>query len=232
MTDTIASRVTRVVSGSVHALLDAVENVAPEATMAQAIREVDRVIDEVRAELGRVEASKHLATTQLNKLNTDHEQLAAQIEAAIAQGREDLARAGLEKQLNIEDQVPVLQKSLADLRDNGRELEGYIAALLAKKRDMEQALRDYVASRASLTAGQGSAAGPAPGRGKSEDRVANAGAVFDRVLARQTGLSGLTSSAAGDVAKLQELQDLQRANRIEERLAQIKLARQADGGPG
>ena len=61
MTDTIASRVTRVVSGSVHALLDAVESAAPEATMAQAIREVDRVIDDVRAELGRVEASLRAA---------------------------------------------------------------------------------------------------------------------------------------------------------------------------
>jgi phage shock protein A len=232
MTDTIASRVTRVVSGSVHALLDAVENAAPEATMAQAVREVDRVIDDVRAELGRVEASKHLATTQLNKLNTDHEQLAAQIEAAIGQGREDLARAGLEKQLNIEDQVPVLQKSLADQRDNGKELEGYIAALIAKKREMEQALRDYVAARASRTTGPGAVAGPATSRGTNEDRVANAGAVFDRVLAKQTGLSGLTSAATGDAAKLRELQDLQRANRIEERLAQLKLARQAGGGPG
>ena len=232
MTDTIASRVTRVVSGSVHALLDAVENAAPEATMAQAVREVDRVIDDVRAELGRVEASKHLATTQLNKLNTEHEQLAGQIEAALAQGREDLARAGLEKQLNIEDQVPVLQKSLADQRDSGKELEGYIAALLAKKREMEQALRDYVAARASRTSGQGSATGPATARGKSDDRVANAGAVFDRVLAKQTGLSGLTSPATGDAAKLSELQDLQRANRIEERLAQLKLARQTGGGPG
>jgi phage shock protein A len=232
MTDTIASRVTRVVSGSVHALIDAVENAAPEATMAQAVREVDHVIDDVRAELGRVEASKHLATTQLNKLNTDHEQLAAQIEAAIAQRREDLARAGLEKQLNIEDQVPVLQKSLADQRDAGKELEGYIAALLAKKREMEQALRDYVATHASRTAGKGAAPGSATGRGKSEDRVANAGAVFDRVLAKQTGLSGLTSAATGDAVKLRELQDLQRANRIEERLAQLKLARQAGGGPG
>ena len=44
MTDTIASRVTRVVGGSVHALLDAVENAAPESTMAQAIREVDQAI--------------------------------------------------------------------------------------------------------------------------------------------------------------------------------------------
>jgi phage shock protein A len=232
MTDTIATRVTRVVSGSVHALLDAVENAAPEATMAQAIREVDRVIDDVRAELGRVEASKHLATTQLNKLNTDHEQLAAQIEAALGQGREDLARAGLEQQLNIEDQVPVLQKSLADQRDAGKELEGYIAALLAKKREMEQALRDFVAARASRAAGQASAGGTSTGRGKSEDRVANAGAVFDRVLTKQTGLSGLTSAATGDAAKLRQLHDLQRGHRIEERLTQLKLARQAGGGPG
>jgi len=224
--------VTRLVSGSVHALLDAVENAAPEATMAQAIREVDRVIDDVRAELGRVEASKHLATSQLNKLNTEHEQLASQIESALGQGREDLARAGLEKQLNIEDQVPVLQKLLADQRDAGKELEGYIAPLLAKKREMEQALRDYVAARATHTAGRGPAAGPTTSRGKSEDRVANAGAVFDRVLAKQTGLSGLASTATGDAAKLRELQDLQRANRIEERLAQLKLSRQSGGGPG
>jgi phage shock protein A len=229
MTDTIASRVTRVVSGTVHALLDAVENAAPEATMGQAIREIDRVIDDVRAELGRVEASKHLATSQLNKLNTEHEQLAGQIEAALGQGREDLARAGVEKQLNIEDQLPVLQKSLADQRDAGKELEGYIAALLAKQREMEQALRASVA--ASHAAGPGSTAG-ASTRGKSEDRVANAGAVFDRVLAKQTGLSGLTSAATDDAAKLRELQDLQRANRIQERLAQLKLARQPAGGPG
>ena len=231
MTDTIASRVTRVVSGSVHALLDAVENAAPEAVMAQAIREIDRVIDDVRVELGRVEASKHLATSQLNKLNTDHEQLAGEIETALGQGRDDLARAGLEKQLNIEDQVPVLQKSLADQSDAGKELEGYITALIAKKREMEQALRDYLAARASQLGGRGSAAGPGRSSGKNGDRVANAGAAFDRVLAKQTGLSGLTSTASGDAAKLRELQDLQRANRIEERLAQLKLARQPSGGP-
>jgi len=36
----------------------------------------------------------------------------------------------------------------------------------------------------------------------------------------------------GDATKLRELQDLQRANRIQERLAQLKLARQAGGRPG
>jgi TolA-binding protein len=97
---------------------------------------------------------------------------------------------------------------------------------------MEQTLRDYAAARASHAPSLGSATGSSTSRGKSEDRVANAGAVFDRVLAKQTGLNGLTSAATGDAAKLRELQDLQRANRIQERLAQLKLARQPGGGPG
>src|SRR5919106_92551 len=166
MADNIAIRVTRIVSGSVHALLDAVEDASPEATMAQAVREVDQVIDEVRAELGRVEAAKHLVTTQLNKLNTESESLAGQIELAMRQNREDLARSGLEKQINIEDQVPVLQKSLTEQQEKGKELEGYITALLAKRREMEQALQEFIASRASATSpsAQSGATGSARGR--------------------------------------------------------------------
>ena len=103
MADSISTRVARIIGGSVHALLDTVENAAPEAVMNQAIREVDQVIDEVRAELGRAEAGKHLVTTQLNKLNTESERLSSQVELAMEQRRDDLARAGLEKQINIED---------------------------------------------------------------------------------------------------------------------------------
>lgn len=222
MADNIAVRVTRIVGGSVHALLDAVEDATPEATMGQAIREVDQVIDEVRTELGRVEAAKHLVTSQLNKLNTESERLATQVELAMAQNREDLARSGLEKQINIEDQVPVLQKSLAEQQERGKELEGYITALLAKKREMEQALQEFIASRASTASprAQTRAAGTA------QARVDNAGSAFDRVMARQTGVSGLSASVTADAAKLKELQDLQRNHRIEERLAKLKASRQ------
>ena len=51
----------------------------------------------------------------------------------------------MEKQVNIEDQIPVLQKSLAEQQERGKELEGYITALLAKKREMEQALQAEIA---------------------------------------------------------------------------------------
>jgi len=222
MADSIAMRVTRIVSGSVHALLDVVEDATPEATMAQAVREVDQVIDEVRAELGRVEAGKHLVMSQLNKLNTENEHLAEQIELALRQGREDLARSGLEKQINIEDQVPVLQKSLAEQRERGKELEGYITALLAKRREMEQALQEFMASRASQVA-----PGAQESRSSGARRVEHAESAFDRVMARQTGIAGLSAKVTADAAKLKELQELQRTHRVEEKLAQLKASRQA-----
>jgi phage shock protein A len=220
MSDTIASRVTRVIGGSVHALLDAVENAAPEATMAQAIREVDQAIDEVRSELGRVEATKHLATSSLNKLNTQKETLGEQIDLAVSKGDESLARAGIAKQIDIDDQIPVLQRSLQDAMGRGNELEGYVAALLAKKREMESALQDFVAARAMATAPGPSGTNAASGT--TQGKVDRAGSAFDRVMARETGLTSTTSAINADAAKLRELQEMARTHRIDERLAALK----------
>ena len=219
MSDSIAARVTRIVSGSVHALLDVVENTAPEAMLSQAVREVEQVTDEVRAELGKAEAAKHLITVQINKLNTDHEQLASQIETALAQGREELARAGIEKQINIEDQMPVLQRSLAEQQERSKELEGYITALVAKRREMDEALREFLATRPESAA---ASAGGATGRGSAQGRVDSAHSAFDRILAKQTGVSGLSPNVTASAAQVKELQDLHRNHRIEEKLAQLK----------
>jgi phage shock protein A len=217
MADSLTARVTRILAGSAHAFLDAVEGVAPEAMMKQAVREIDQILGEVRADLGRVEAAKHLITSHINKLNGENETLAAQVETALAEGHEDLARAGIERQTLIDDQTPVLQRSLADQLDKGRELEGYITALLAKRREMEDSLQSYLASVAHAAATTTTV-----GKANHDARVDGASSAFDRVLARQTGVAGLAMPNAGDAQKLKELQDLARRNRIEERLAQLK----------
>ena len=217
MAETLTLRVARILAGSAHSFLDAVEDMAPEAMMRQAVREIDQVVAEVRADLGKVEAAKHLITTQINKLNTENDQLAAQVDNALASGQDDLARAGIERQTLIDDQTPVLQRSLAEQQDRARELEGYITALQAKRREMEETLQQYLASRAHVAT-----ASAVAGKATHDSRVDDARSAFDRVLARQTGVIGLNGGAVGDAQKLKELQDLSRRNRIEERLAQLK----------
>lgn len=217
MADTLATRVTRIMAGSAHAFLDAVEDMAPEAMMRQAIRELEQVLADVRVDLGKVEAGKHLVLSQINKLNDENEQLAASIETALAQGKEDLARAGVERQTLIEDQTPVLQRSLAEQNDRALELEGYITGLLAKRREMEEVLKEYLASQARVTT-----VSSAAGKGSKDSKVESAQSAFDRVLARQTGVGGLVGPAGGDALKLRELQDTARRQRVDDKLAALK----------
>ena len=99
MTDKLASRVARLISGSINAIVDAVENSAPNAVMEQAIHEVDQVIDDVRSELGKVIAAKHLASTRFKEENNRYEDLAEKIEIAVSEGRDDLAEAAISRQM-------------------------------------------------------------------------------------------------------------------------------------
>lgn len=222
MADTIATRVSRIIAGGAHALLDKAENMAPEAMMAQSIREIDQVIAEVRVDLGKAEAGKHLVLSQMAKLNGEHEKLAEQVDLAVGQERDDLAVAAIGRQADIEDLLPVLQKSLDEQTERSKEFESYIVALLAKKRELEQVLADYQATLANQ------AASPAPAGGSSRQaRVDDAESSFGRVLARQTG-AAMVPGLGTDAGKLKDLADMQRSNRIAERLAAIKASRQRE----
>lgn len=222
MADSIGTRVARIVAGNIHSLLDSLENTNPEAGMNQAIREVESVIDEVSVTLGRAAANKHLALTNLAEQNRRHEQFAAEVDFAVAQNRDDLAKAAIARQLDIEVQIPILEKAITNISCEEKELEGYVAALRAKRREMEDALHHFLASRSSQAASPQTAAPLA-------SKVERAGADFERILARQTGIPGLGAGAdAQTAAKLKELADLARRHRIDERLAVLK----AQGGAG
>ncbi|HEV6965077.1 PspA/IM30 family protein [Roseateles sp.] len=218
MADSLKTRVGRVITGSVHALLDRIEDLNPQAAMEQALREADGVIDEVRHELGLVSANRHLAQQQHAKLNRSHEELRDQIAQALAAQREDLARAAVSRQIDIEAQIPVLETTLADLGRQEQELQGFTAALLAKKREMQEALAQFRNSRAATE----SAAQPI-GQSSVEQRLGKVTDAFDKIYQRQTGLDGTQRTGNLDQAsRLNELEALVRDHKISERMARIK----------
>ncbi len=224
MADTLKTRVGRVIAGSVHALLDKIEDQAPEAMMEQSIREADSVIDEVRHELGLLSANRHLSQQQHANLNGQHARLAAQIDEALNQGREDLVRAAVARQLDIEAQLPVLETTLGEQTRQEGELQGYVSALLAKKREMESALADFRRSRAAAASAMGGGGGVAPN--SAEHRMDKVTGAFDRLYERQTGLTGTArATTLQQAAQLKELDDLVRDNKIAERLAQLKAGK-------
>lgn len=220
MSESLARRVGRLVAGSFNAAVDAVENAAPETVMEQALRELDTAIADVRRDLGTVEAQRHLTSKRLTEERSRYDELGAQAQLALREDREDLATVAVERQIDIEAQLPVLEARLGELGEEKLQLEGYVAALQAKKREMQDALKSFRSSRQTSTSATGGASTSAGG---GLDRAERAGAAFDRVFTRQTGFSGTSATAVQEAAQLAELEALAHRHRVQERLAKLKI---------
>jgi phage shock protein A len=220
MTDTLRQRVSRVIASGAHALLDKIEDAAPVAVMEQSAREVEVIADEVRSELGHTVANRHLAQQQHLNLNKEHELLGVSISHALEIDREDLAKPAIARQIDIEVQLPVLESSLADLGAQEKELAGFVDALMGKKREMLAAARDFENSRKSAESATLRDANLSSTAGV---KLHNAQTAFDRTYQRQTGLDSLSrGTSLEQAAKLKELGDMVRENKINERLAALK----------
>ncbi|WP_321530728.1 PspA/IM30 family protein [uncultured Desulfuromonas sp.] len=221
MKESITGRVGRIVSSSMNALMDAIENVAPEMVMEEAIREVDGALDDVRAELGKTLAHKHLAEQRLAESRKNHADLSEKIQLAVTERRDDLAEAAIAQQMDIEAQLPVLEKSVAEAAAQEKELNGFVSALQAKRREMKEELQRFITAENA----KGSLAPNAPQGGSTQtryaDKAARAGSAFERIMEKNTGLPG-QSVSTNTAAKLAELEELSRKNRIKERLAAVK----------
>lgn len=218
MSETLARRVGRLVSGGFHAVVDAAENLIPETAMNESIREIERAIDEVRVELGKVLAQKHLAAKKMADEGNRHEVLSESLQAAVAAGRDDLAEAGIAEQIDIEARLPILENTIADCAVQEKELEGFIAALQAKRREMQKQLQEWYATKqADGSVSVGSVGGSL---NRITGDVEKSSHAFDRIMGRQNAV--YSASDAAQLAKLKELEDLSRHNRIAERLAALK----------
>lgn len=209
MSESITRRVGRLISGSINAVIDAAENVSPVIVMQESIREVDQAITEVRHELGKVVVQQHITQDRMRNEENKHQLLQGQIEVALQEKREDLAEVAIAKQMDIEAQLPILKRTLEDAAAETVELEGFVAALQAKKREMQEELKRYKTH--TETVNSASAA----------EQVSKAEAAFNRVMGTDVPVA-----SQSDAGKLAELEALTRKNRIEERLRAMKAAQE------
>lgn len=216
MSETLSNRVGRLVSGGFHALLDKAEDLAPMAAFNESVRELDKAIDEVRSELGKVVAQKHLATKKLNDENTRHESLNESILTAVNMGRDDLAQVGIAEQIDIEAKLPILENTIAECNDKEKELEGFIIALQAKRREIMTAIDNFQKTMANNNQSVN-----VSNLDKIAQKADETTSAFDRMMSRQTGFNHNTS-ANSNAQGLKELEELSRNNRINERLAKLK----------
>lgn len=218
-TESALKRVARVIAGMTNLAIDAAEGISPEAVIGQSIREIDAASDEVRADLGKATAERHRLDARRQQLQQEKAQLDGQIRIALDEDRDDLAEAGVARQIDIDAQVGVLDRLLVDTNEKIAQLGQTVDAIAASRREAEQTLRDFRASQSEKSGPSGTESG------------ANASGAMSKVARAQAATARVTgvpaSSAGADAQALGELADLERSREIKARLALLKSGRTA-----
>jgi phage shock protein A len=214
-TESIVGRIGRLIAGMAHGAVDSAERANPRTVLEQAIREIDAAAEEVRTELGKKAAERFRVESRRKELGGELSELDRTIAVAVKQDRDDLAAAGIERQLDIEAQIGVLEAVLKDIDESVAQFNATLDAVRASRREAEARLADL--------ARQADASGPAGAAGSgTHSRVAAKVERAEAVVARVTGVPGGLPPAGGAV---DELRQLARDHAVKERLARLKSER-------
>jgi phage shock protein A len=209
-TETIPGRVSRLAAGLVATVIDGLERKAPEAVAEQAIRDIDKALDELKSGLASSVAEQKRYAMQKAALIEERDGLDANIRLAIGEGREDLARAGIGRQDDIDAQVESIDRLIADVELRISDSRSALNAANAARR--EAAERVKIARRANERSP--GAAPAASHRPSPEDKIAAALGAVERLTDLPAG-----RPRDGDLA---ELEAFGRKRRIDDRLAALR----------
>ena len=207
----ILARMGRLLAAIASQTIDNAENSNKVAMVKQAIREIDAGADEARYALGKSRAEEFRLTRRREELDKENAALTEKIRLALAENREDLARAGVARQIDLESQGLALERAMDFIELEIDEQTKALQAMLGARREAESRLADLEASlvREALIETN---RGPAATNTLSSDRAMAA-------IARVTGVP---ASSVLDGKELDELDRLHREKEIAARLERIK----------
>ncbi|MEO1710202.1 MAG: PspA/IM30 family protein [Pseudomonadota bacterium] len=227
MSESLSARVRRLVSGRITDVVDTIESRNADVVMREALREIDRAMDEVRAQIGHVDAALRQTIRQRDFVRSKLQELDGQIKFAIDQDREDLATAAISRQVDFESQLPVLEQAIGDHNERRIELDSFLSALAGRRNEMHLELKAFAEMAAAAVDTSGTShrrASDADPTAKVEARVSRAERAFGRAAHGPFGLGGVGGDAT-DTTKLAELDAMKRKQEVEARLARVKAER-------
>jgi len=226
----IFKRIRDIVTASIHDILDKVED--PGATLEAMIREMERVIADLRKDAATAIAGEKVLEKRLERLHQEKTKCEQQAETAIRHNRDDLAKEALAKKRGIQETEALLTTQLKDqgvfvseLRENLRDIEEKVQEARIK-RDTLLAKKYVAASRQRLMQQVEEA----------EDTTGTADALAQRVIGGYDAAARLQedverraaeSDAKQEVIKLKrsaisELEALQKNDDVEQELDRMK----------
>jgi phage shock protein A len=220
------SRARDILAAKANNALDAAEN--PNETLDYSYQQMLDYITRVREALVQIAAERKRIELQEPQLRQTIAHLGEQAQAALAQGREDLAREALSRQAAAQQQVDGLEAQHQELADQEQQLQRNLAQLqqqVSHFRNQKEVMKaDYAVAQAGDYGGTGDALLRA--QEKLATMQARAGAT-DELLQ-----SGVLEDLGGHTADIQEeLDEAARAADVDTQLAALKAKLAAESAP-
>jgi phage shock protein A len=207
----ILARMGRLLAAIASQTIDNAESSNKVAMVKQAIREIDSGADEARYALGKSRAEEFRLKRRRDELDRETSSLTEKIRLALAENREDLARAGVARQIDLESQGLALERAMDFIELEIDEQTKALQAVLGARREADVRLADLELSLSQHAPHETGKAAAAT-KSISPDRAMAA-------IARVTGVPA--ASVLGD-NELDELDRLHREKEIAARLERIK----------
>jgi hypothetical protein len=207
----ILARMGRLLAAIASQTIDNAESSNKVAVVKQAIREIDAGADEARYALGKSRAEEFRLKRRREELDAEVTGLTEKIRFAIAENREDLARAGVARQIDLESQGIALERATDFIELEIDEQTKALQAMLGARREAEVRLADLEQSLAQHAPDE-------PGRGAPTTKIASA----DLAMAAIARVTGVPASSVLGGRELDELDRLHREKEIAARLERIK----------
>ncbi len=209
----VLARMGRLIAGITNAAIDKAEGTNPVAIVEQAIREIDDAAEEARLVLGQSKAEEYRIKTRRGALETERTSLDEKIRLAVNENRDDLAKAAIARQIDLESQITALDKALSNISEDMTEGQQALQAILATRREAEERLAELKRSFAASSKGDGI---------NGINPRDNASAQADRAASAVSRVTGVPKGEKNQSSELDELDRLHRDHAIAERLARFK----------
>src|ERR1700754_4197633 len=207
----ILARMGRLLAAIASQTIDDAENNNKVALVKQAIREIDVGADEARYALGKSRAEEFRLRRRREELDAEVVSLNDKVRFAIAENREDLARAGVARQIDLESQQIALERAIDFIDLEIDEQTKALTAMLGARREAEVRLTELEQSLIQQSPAE-------TGRGSAQTKTMSA----DRAMAAIARVTGVPASSVLGAKELDELDRLHREKEIAARLERIK----------
>lgn len=213
MGQTVFIRLRQVLQTNVETALDLAERASGPVLLKEAARELERVEDQLRRERESAQRRLDQAAADQEQCRARATEMAENARYALTKNREDLAKAALARQIDLEKEIEQLATVQAEARVEMAQLAEAMTELAARAKTMKAEM-----DRAGRTSTNAAPRGPEPVKSRVARAMDRADRLFDKALAEK-GPAGDPLEVA---LKMADIEAMKRDDAIEERLAAMR----------